>query len=81
MFFKSWQEKKRHDELLHNRFESVDRQQNNSVLEKEEKDYWICFIHAKKLDNNFECPVISCDGTVRGRKSAYLEELKHVKHE
>lgn len=78
IFFKTKKEKREHDSVAHDRYQSTDNQQGSWIRydQTDNKDYFICFIHAKKLNEDFRCPVKGCDTSVIGRKSLYLQELR-----
>jgi len=73
IFFKTWNEKKDHDQVLHNRYNSTDNQRLAWENPKQEKqDYFICEIHRKKVTNDFKCPITGCDSSNLIRKSYYI---------
>lgn len=81
MYFKTWKEKRDHDSILHDRYQSTDNQRNSwdntkGVVEKGSQDYFVCGIHARKIIDG-RCPVKTCENRIHMRKSLYLEELRN----
>lgn len=81
LFFRSWKEKREHDSNLHDRYESTDSQryswdQNRGNMTKAEKDYFVCGTHAKKLNDDFRCPIKNCLNNVFIRKSEYIKVMQ-----
>lgn len=81
IFFKTWDEKREHDKIAHDRYSSTDSQryswdQNRGNMTREEDDYFVCGIHAKKINDMGRCPVTSCSNGIHIRKSLYVKEMQ-----
>jgi hypothetical protein len=76
--FKTWKDLENHNTVLHDRYESTDKQrkswdQHKGFLPQIKDDYMICADHLKKLTADGKCPVVSCNNGNFIKKSYYLE--------